>query len=323
MVEIYCIWRCEIIPLASCCVFDCDPCVTPKPRLSIFENFFFRHKTLTHTETTLSKTMALKRKSAPNAEEQPKSKTLKTRVDADKSTQSPSKKPRRSHVEVSEESSEEEEIEEAEEIASEEESDAEEESENGSDVLDAISEDEYDDMSDDGEDENDALDNEEEEEEEDAMDVNDAAKKSKPKSAKSTNSEVSVKEVPAHAAQRALAKERKLSRPNGATSSRFDLMVANTIQEAKRIWETLRLQKQSKADRQKQVNELFTLISGDIPNLVFGHSASRFVQAAVKYGSPDQRLAIAKELKGRYIELSKAKYGKFLVGKILEYGYLS
>ena len=32
-------------------------------------------------------------------------------------------------------------------------------------------------------------------------------------------------------------------------------------------------------------------------------------------------MAIAKELQGRYIELAKAKYGKFLVGKILEYGF--
>jgi len=43
----------------------------------------------------------------------------------------------------------------------------------------------------------------------------------------------------------------------------------------------------------------------------------------MKYGSPEQRMAIAKELQGRYIELSKAKYGKFLVGKILEYGFAS
>jgi pumilio family protein 6 len=75
-------------------------------------------------------------------------------------------------------------------------------------------------------------------------------------------------------------------------------------------------------ERQAQVDELFDLIKGDIPNLVFGHSASRFVQTAVKYGSPDQRMAISKELQGRYIELAKSKYGKFLVGKILEYGYV-
>jgi hypothetical protein len=46
------------------------------------------------------------------------------------------------------------------------------------------------------------------------------------------------------------------------------------------------------------------------------------VQTAVKYGSPDQRMAISKELQGRYIELARSKYGKFLVGKILEYGYV-
>lgn len=53
---------------------------------------------------------------------------------------------------------------------------------------------------------------------------------------------------------------------------------------------------------------------------MFGHSASRFVQTTMKYGAPEQRSAIAKELQGRYVEMMKAKYGKFLVGKILEYG---
>lgn len=43
----------------------------------------------------------------------------------------------------------------------------------------------------------------------------------------------------------------------------------------------------------------------------------------MKYGSPEQRMAIAKELQGRYIELAKSKYGKFLVSKILEYGFAS
>lgn len=100
------------------------------------------------------------------------------------------------------------------------------------------------------------------------------------------------------------------------------LILANKLHEAKKLWESLRLQKQSKTDRQNQVDQLFELISGDIPSLVFGHSASRFVQTAMKYGSPEQRMAIAKELQGRYVELSKAKYGKFLVGKILEYGFI-
>jgi hypothetical protein len=160
--------------------------------------------------------MTLKRKAAPTTEEQPKLKALKVQANTDKNTESPSKKAKMSTVEVSEGISEEEEIEETEE------NDAEEESENESDTLDTMSDDEYDEMSLDGEDEKDALDeeDEEDEEDEDAMDVDDAVKKSKPKSGKSADSEVAVKEVPAHAAQRALAKERKLSRPNGTFTSR-------------------------------------------------------------------------------------------------------
>jgi len=133
-----------------------------------------------------------------------------------------------------------------------------------------------------------------------------------------------VKEVPAHAAQRALAKERKLSRPNGTLPCSLLLTLANKLADAKKIWESLRQQKGlSKQDRQTQVTELYNIISGDILSLVFGHSASRFVQTAMKYGSPEQRLTIAKELQGRYVELAKAKYGKFLVAKILEYGYVN
>jgi pumilio family protein 6 len=124
-----------------------------------------------------------------------------------------------------------------------------------------------------------------------------------------------------HIAQRALAKERKMSRPNGSTRHSTQLIKADKLHEAKKLWESLRRSKQSKAERQAQVDELFNIITGDIPSLVFGHSASRFVQTAVKYGSPAQRMAIAEELKGRYIELAKSKYGKFLVVKILEYGY--
>jgi pumilio homology domain family member 6 len=118
------------------------------------------------------------------------------------------------------------------------------------------------------------------------------------------------KDVPAHAAQRALAKERKLQKPH-----------APKVHRAKQIWESLRQRNQSKEERQKLVDELFDVIKGDIPALVFGHSASRFVQAAMKYGNIEQRMAIAKELEGRYVELAKGKYGKFLVTKILEYGY--
>ena len=128
------------------------------------------------------------------------------------------------------------------------------------------------------------------------------------------------KEAASHGAQRALAKERKLQKPHGNYFDWTGITPGTKLYEAKQLWESLRVQKQSKEDRQKHVDQLFTIISGDIPNLVFEHSGSRFVQAAMKCGTAEQRMAIAKELQGRYIELAKAKYGKFLVEKILEYG---
>jgi hypothetical protein len=142
--------------------------------------------------------MALKRKSAPTTHEEPKSKAIKVKAGSDKASGSPVKS-NASKAQVPEESSEEEEINKSEG------SDAE-EVENDSDTLDNIS---------DEEDEEDALDDEDEDDE-DAMDIDNVTQKSK---TKSDNSEITVKETPAHAAQRALAKERKLSRPNGTPIS--------------------------------------------------------------------------------------------------------
>ena len=151
--------------------------------------------------------MALKRKSAPTTHEEPKSKAIKVKAGSDKGSGSPVKS-NASKVQVPEESSEEEEINESGK------SDAE-EVENDSDTLDNISDDDEEEISDDEEDEEDALDDEDEEDE-DAMDIDNTEQKSK---TKSDRSEIVVKETPAHAAQRALAKERKLSRPNGTPIS--------------------------------------------------------------------------------------------------------
>ena len=54
---------------------------------------------------------------------------------------------------------------------------------------------------------------------------------------------------------------------------------------------------------------------------MFKHDASRVVQTAVKYGSAQRRQDIAKELKGDYLELAQSSYGKYLVVKLMHYGY--
>lgn len=255
--------------------------------------------------------MALKRKSTATMPTQPTSKGSKVAAKSEKRSAKALSGERPQKVRKVESSDEEEfrgfgsddEIEE--ESISEEDESMEDEEEDGieedEDELDEEDDEEEDEEGDEDEGEDEGEDEVEDvEDEETDMDNQQANGTTKPKE----------KEVPSRAAQRILAKERKLQKPH-----------APQLHRAKQIWESLRQRNQSKSDRQKQVDELFEVIKGDIPALVFGHSASRFVQTAMKYGSVEQRMAIAKELEGRYVELAKGKYGKFLVTKILEYGY--
>lgn len=114
----------------------------------------------------------------------------------------------------------------------------------------------------------------------------------------------------AHAKQRAVAKERKLAKPN-----------ADSIQRAKKLWEKLRRKSHVlKDERQKLVAELFEIITGRVKDFVFKHDSVRTIQCALKYASPAQRKIIATELKGEYRALAESRYSKFLVGKILVEG---
>lgn len=65
------------------------------------------------------------------------------------------------------------------------------------------------------------------------------------------------------------------------------------------------------------VHELFEIITGRVKEFAFKHDSVRFVQCALKYANPEQRKAIAKELRGEYRALAESRYAKFLVGKIL------
>ncbi|KAF3257149.1 pumilio domain member 6 [Orbilia oligospora] len=113
-----------------------------------------------------------------------------------------------------------------------------------------------------------------------------------------------------HAAQKKLANERKFAKPN-----------ADVIHRSKKIWERLRRKSHVPLDERKQLtDELFTIITGRVKELVFKHDASRVIQTAVKYGSSERRQDIAKELKGEYVQLAESAYGKYLVVKLMHYG---
>ncbi|KAI0110068.1 ARM repeat-containing protein [Daldinia grandis] len=110
-----------------------------------------------------------------------------------------------------------------------------------------------------------------------------------------------------HIKQKQLAQERKAAKP-----------LADELQRTKKLWERLRLKsKVPKDERQKLVEELFSIATGRMKDFVLKHDSVRVVQTAIKYATPERRKMIAKELKGAYPILAESKYAKFLIGKLL------
>lgn len=110
--------------------------------------------------------------------------------------------------------------------------------------------------------------------------------------------------------QKALAQERKASKP-----------LADELQRAKKLWERLRRKSHvPKEERQKLVEELFTITTGRMKDFALKHDAVRVVQTAIKYSTLERRRMIATELKGTYAQLAESKYAKFLIGKLMVEG---
>ncbi|KAI8985143.1 armadillo-type protein [Pilobolus umbonatus] len=91
------------------------------------------------------------------------------------------------------------------------------------------------------------------------------------------------------------------------------------IVRAKKVWEKLRRGDISREEQTDLMNKMMEVIGGRVQEVIFKHDASRMIQTCLKKGNADQRNQIAGELKGRYLELSKSMYGKFIVMKTIEY----
>ncbi|KIW06927.1 uncharacterized protein PV09_02593 [Verruconis gallopava] len=131
-----------------------------------------------------------------------------------------------------------------------------------------------------------------------------------PKLKGSTDGVNVTKSRESHVKQKELARERKASKP-----------YADEIQRAKKLWERLRIKSKVAADeRVKLVAELFDIVLGHVHDFVFKHDSVRPIQAAIKYGTPEQRRIVARELKGSYKELIEGRYSRHLVAKLLEKG---
>ncbi|KAL5504869.1 PUF6 [Sanghuangporus vaninii] len=145
----------------------------------------------------------------------------------------------------------------------------------------------------------------EEAEFEDSDESGTVEEEAKPKSAvvqqkDSTNARESRKE------QKLLQQSRKASKQH-----------SDVLAQAKPLWERARRKNLSPEERKKHVGELMEIVRGKVQDVVFKHDASRIIQTLVKYGSPDIRDEVARELKGRYKDLAQNKYSKFIVTKLI------
>lgn len=96
---------------------------------------------------------------------------------------------------------------------------------------------------------------------------------------------------------------------------------ADVVEEAKAIWNKLRLKTNTAKENRALMDELIPLIKGKANEIALQHDASRVVQAAIQFGTEKERLAIWKELcqESVVVELCKSQYANFVVLKIIKY----
>ncbi|PNH12802.1 Pumilio 24 [Tetrabaena socialis] len=91
----------------------------------------------------------------------------------------------------------------------------------------------------------------------------------------------------------------------------------DVIQDSVYLWEKLRPKETSEPERQELVSSILRKVSGKLLELSNHHTASRVIQFCVKYGGEGERRKVMEEVRANILELSKSKYGHFLVRKLV------
>ncbi|KAM6471303.1 pumilio homolog 3 isoform 2-T3 [Liasis olivaceus] len=109
-------------------------------------------------------------------------------------------------------------------------------------------------------------------------------------------------------------KELKQNRQSNDKAN-YDIII-----KGKQIWETLRRKNCDKEKRKKLLSDLQELLHGKIKNMAFAHDSTRVIQCYIQFGTEEQRQEVFEELKESFTELSKSKYSRNIVKKLLMYG---
>jgi pumilio family protein 6 len=94
------------------------------------------------------------------------------------------------------------------------------------------------------------------------------------------------------------------------------------VTEAKVLWNKLRMKSNTREETKEIMEKLMPLMRGKVNEIGLQHDASRVVQAAVQFGSDEQRKELLIEIcqsPGALAELSKIQYAHFLSLKLIKY----
>jgi len=87
----------------------------------------------------------------------------------------------------------------------------------------------------------------------------------------------------------------------------------------KKIWETLRRSDTTDEAKKKLCTSLYDNVTGKISQMAFAHDTCRVIECLVQYGNERHRTGVFNELKDNLVELSKSKYARFMIKKLLLY----
>jgi pumilio family protein 6 len=97
---------------------------------------------------------------------------------------------------------------------------------------------------------------------------------------------------------------------------------ADVVNEAKAIWNKLRLKTNTAEENRKLMDQLMPLVKGKANEIALQHDASRVIQAAVQFGTAQERSDMLKEIckdAGNLLELTKSQYAHFAVIKFIKH----
>ncbi|KAL7571997.1 hypothetical protein ACA910_001653 [Epithemia clementina (nom. ined.)] len=97
---------------------------------------------------------------------------------------------------------------------------------------------------------------------------------------------------------------------------------SDVVAQAKVLWNQLRQKQQPR--RRELMTQLMPLLQGKVKEICLQHDAARVVQAALQFGTTEQRQSLIQEMTdhpGSLAELAKIQYAHFCVTKAIQYTY--